>query len=116
MSTSNFSICHQQKNVEDQKMSKEKFLHYAATAIEITKMVAIISANTAIKLFYEGKKEVIKQYAEYNQKSYYKQKETMEKLRSLTDKAASLKPPSKPKAPKIAPKVEPPKEEPKPKT
>lgn len=73
-------------------MSKEKFLSYAASAIEITKMVLVISANTAIKLFYEGKKEVIKQYVEYNEKSYYKQKETLEKLKAFTHKAESMKP------------------------
>lgn len=77
-------------------MSKEKILSYVATAFEITKMVAIISANTAIKLLYEGKKEIIRQYAEYNEKSYYRQKETLEKLKALAGKASSLKPPAPP--------------------
>lgn len=94
MSKSHLFHLSPEKNVEINKMSKEKILSYAATAIEITKMVLVISAKTAVKLFYEGKNEVIKQYAEYNQKSYYKQKETVEKLRALTDKASSIKPPA----------------------
>lgn len=46
-------------------MSKEKILSFAVQALDVTKMVLIISANTAIKLASEGKKEIIKQYGEY---------------------------------------------------
>lgn len=72
-------------------MSKEKVLQVLATAVEITKMVLVISTNTAIKLFYEGKNEIIKQYVEYNEKNHYRQKETLQKLKALTDKANALK-------------------------
>lgn len=73
-------------------MSKEKILHYVATAFEITKMVAVISAKTAVKLFYEGKQEIFKQYAEYHQRNQFKQQETFEKLKSLTNRASTIKP------------------------
>ncbi|VEN42717.1 unnamed protein product [Callosobruchus maculatus] len=46
-------------------MNKEKIISYAAAAFELTKMVLIISANTTIKLVGVGKKEVVKQYTDY---------------------------------------------------
>lgn len=50
-------------------MSKDKIVSYALAAFEFTKMVFVITTNTAIKLAGEGKKEIIKQYTEYNQKA-----------------------------------------------
>lgn len=49
-------------------MTKDKIISYAYAVLEITKMVLVITTNTAIKLASEGKQEVIKQYREYNQK------------------------------------------------
>lgn len=50
-------------------MSKGKIISYANAALEFTKMVLVITANTAVKLAAEGKKEIIRQYTEYNQKA-----------------------------------------------
>ncbi|CAH1181586.1 unnamed protein product [Phyllotreta striolata] len=46
-------------------MLKGKIFSLAVQALDVTKMVLVITANTAVKLASEGRKEIIKQYGEY---------------------------------------------------
>lgn len=92
-------------------MSKGKILSYATTALEFTKMVLVITANTAVKLAAEGKKEIIRQYTEYNQK--------MGQLKAKSPAVKSQPPPSQPSKKADQPlgisKIAPPKSTPDPK-
>ncbi|CAG9773714.1 unnamed protein product [Ceutorhynchus assimilis] len=62
----------------------------ATAALELTKMVLIIAANTTCRMVSVGKSEIVKQYQEYQHRGTPQQQEAIKLFREMTLKGIAM--------------------------
>lgn len=71
-------------------MTNSKIVSLATAALELSKMVLIITANTTCKLVSVGKSEIVKQYEEYQRKATPQQRAAIGAFKELTSKGTQV--------------------------